>query len=147
MRRLARVLGVLLLCAAAPPAAAQSTATTRATIDAFHKMAYDEKRLIEATKLYFSSDFIEHAPVIDGGNLEGLLKRFETRQVSDVRDDVIRVIAEGELAAVHHYQPPQNGKPGKVFVDIFRVREAKIVEHWDVSQVETKNPANPHTMY
>lgn len=45
-----------------------------------------------------------------------------------------RIIAEGDLVAIHyHFQPDPNEK-GMAIVDIFRVENGKLVEHWDVCQ-------------
>jgi predicted SnoaL-like aldol condensation-catalyzing enzyme len=45
-----------------------------------------------------------------------------------------RIIAERDLVAIHyHFQPDPNEK-GMAIVDIFRVENSKLVEHWDVCQ-------------
>ncbi|MET8979378.1 ester cyclase [Streptomyces sp. NPDC004539] len=47
---------------------------------------------------------------------------------------VQRVIAEGDYVAFHHHLRPNPHDPGSAVVDIFRVRDGKVVEHWDVVQ-------------
>jgi predicted SnoaL-like aldol condensation-catalyzing enzyme len=147
MRNFASLVLASLLFAA--PAAAQGPQSPKDVVNAFNKLGYEDKRLVEAIETYISPDFIEHNPGIDGGGRAGLLARVKARGKDFEKNEykIQRVIADGELVAVHHYRVPRDAEPGRVFVDIFRVRDGKIVEHWDVSQVETKNPANPHTMY
>ncbi|MGW7680620.1 nuclear transport factor 2 family protein [Kribbella sp. NPDC054772] len=59
-----------------------------------------------------------------------------------------RVIAEGDLVAVHSHYVDSPGKRGRAVVDLFRVRDAKIVEHWTAEQdvPETAAPNN-NTMF
>ncbi len=44
---------------------------------------------------------------------------------------VARVIAEGDLVAVHYHFQKAPGDLGQSVVDIYRVRNNKVVEHWD----------------
>ncbi|MGC7095345.1 nuclear transport factor 2 family protein [Amycolatopsis lurida] len=58
---------------------------------------------------------------------------------------VQRVIADDTLVAVHN----RIGMPGGdiAAVDIFRVQDGLIAEHWDVVQPVPERPANPHGMF
>lgn len=57
----------------------------------------------------------------------------------DVRHEVARVIAEGDLVAVHGVYYGFGPDPMVAF-DLFRVADGKIVEHWDIV------PAIPDTL-
>jgi predicted SnoaL-like aldol condensation-catalyzing enzyme len=47
-----------------------------------------------------------------------------------------------------HQHITETGMPTLVFMDLFRVRDGRIVEHWDVIQTAPDNPANTRvTMY
>ena len=43
-------------------------------------------------------------------------------------------IAEGDLVAVHSHYVAIPGDRGRAVLDLFRVRDGKIVEHWDAVQ-------------
>ncbi|MGI5376277.1 nuclear transport factor 2 family protein [Streptomyces sp. CA-251387] len=58
-----------------------------------------------------------------------------------------RVIAEGDLVAVHSHYVNAPGERGQDIVDLFRVRNGKIVEHWDVIQDVPASSANDNTMF
>ncbi len=44
------------------------------------------------------------------------------------------VIAEGDLVALYVHSVRVPGTRGRRIVDIFRVSDGKVVEHWDVIQ-------------
>jgi predicted SnoaL-like aldol condensation-catalyzing enzyme len=58
-----------------------------------------------------------------------------------------RVVAEGDIVAIHaHYRLNPDDR-GQSVVDIFRVRDGKVVEHWDVVQDVPATSANDNTMF
>ncbi|MCP2164917.1 nuclear transport factor 2 family protein [Goodfellowiella coeruleoviolacea] len=59
--------------------------------------------------------------------------------------DIRRVIADDELVAVHNRIGLPSGDLAAV--DIFRVRDGLVAEHWDVVQPVPEQPANPHGMF
>ncbi len=65
----------------------------------------------------------------------------------DMVFDVKRVIAEGDLVVLHYHLPMTPDDLGRAVVDIFRVEDGKIVEHWDVLQDVPAQSANNNTMF
>ena len=81
---------------------------------------------------YFSPDYVQHNPVIPDGpsaiaNLITTLK--------DLSNEVGMVVAEGDLVMAHGRYVGWGPKP-LVAVDIFKVKNGRGVEHWDVMQEE-----------
>jgi predicted SnoaL-like aldol condensation-catalyzing enzyme len=57
------------------------------------------------------------------------------------------MIAEGDLVVLHVHTKRDEHDRGKAVVDIFRVENGKIVEHWDVIQDVPEKAANSNTMF
>jgi predicted SnoaL-like aldol condensation-catalyzing enzyme len=82
---------------------------------------------------YFAPDYIQHNPAIPNGRaaipalIAGLRKDFSYEPGM--------VVAEGNLVMVHGRYVGWGPKP-MIAVDIFRVANGKLAEHWDVMQEE-----------
>lgn len=76
---------------------------------------------------YFSADFIEHSPLVADG-LSGL--RELVQSCPQLRHEARRVLCDGDLVALHGRFVGLDEQP-LVGFDLYRVREGKIVEHWD----------------
>lgn len=101
---------------------------------------FAEHRGMEAVERYFSPDYIEHNPEIPGGNLDGfkdLLVRAGLDRPSGRKLEmkVLHTIAEGPDVFVHSVAREEGG-PALTIMEIYRIRDGKAVEHWDVMQAE-----------
>jgi hypothetical protein len=54
---------------------------------------------------------------------------------------------EGDLVAVHSHYVDTPGERGRSVIDLFRVRDARIVEHWSSEQAVPETAANDSTMF
>lgn len=113
--------------------------------------AFDEllvKKDLSALDRYWSPEYEQHNPNIPNGvdgakaGLGGYFKQFPQLTVTPKR-----VIAEGDLVAVHSHYVNAPGERGQAIVDLFRVRGGKIVEHWDVIQDVPATSANDNGMF
>ena len=69
------------------------------------------------------------------------------RQVSGGERAIKRVIAEGDLVVAHNLVKMSPEDRGMAGADIFRLRDGKIVEHWDVRQPVPEVAANDNSMF
>ncbi|AJC82565.1 NTF2 domain-containing protein (plasmid) [Rhizobium etli bv. phaseoli str. IE4803] len=60
---------------------------------------------------------------------------------------IVRSSADGDLVWLHVHATNGTDDRGQAIVDIFRVKDGKIVEHWDVIQAVPKEAANKNTMF
>ena len=56
--------------------------------------------------------------------------------------DIVRVISEEDLVVVHYKFTTGPDDRGQAIIDIFRIANGKLVEHWDVIQ---QSPITPLT--
>ena len=61
--------------------------------------------------------------------------------------EVKRSFAEGDYVIVHVHAVREPGTRGSAIVDIFRLENGKIVEHWDVAQPIPEKAANSNGMF
>src|SRR4051794_38193100 len=59
----------------------------------------------------------------------------------------LRVAADGDLVFLQTVQPKTDKTQETVIVDIFRVENDKIVEHWDTMQAVPSDASNKRAMY
>lgn len=95
---------------------------------------------------YFAPDYIQHNPSIPDGPaaIPGLIASLG----KDFSYEPGMVVAEGDLVMVHGRYVGWGPKP-MVAVDIFRLADGKVAEHWDVLQEEVPASAtrSGHPMF
>lgn len=123
------------------------TAYNKELVTAFVEQLLVRKDLA-AIDTYVDAEYREHNPNIpDGaaGLKAGLGFYFEKFPQLTVTPK--RVIAQGDLVAVHSHYVDTPGDRGRAVVDLFRVRDGKIVEHWNAEQDVPESAANDNTMF
>jgi len=117
------------------------------TVLAFYELLINKKDFNAASQ-YMGSDYIQHNPTAATG-VDGLRVWMTDfyRRLPDLRANVRRVIAEGDFVALHVEGTNGPGLGGSALVDIFRVKDGKIVEHWDVIQPIPKEALNNNSMF
>jgi len=128
------------------PALADPEANKKIVID-FYDKALNQKDYDAAAK-HFGPRYIQHNPGVPDG-AEGLkrLVALLKERFPNSRSEIKRVIAEGDLVVLHVHSVREPGQRGRAIVDIFRLENGKIVEHWDVIQDVPETAANTNTMF
>jgi predicted SnoaL-like aldol condensation-catalyzing enzyme len=140
------LLAVLAIALATPSFAADLEANKKIVID-FYEKGLNQKDYDAAAK-YFGPRYVQHNPTAPDGpegfkQLVTLLKE----KFPNSHNEIKRVIAEGDLVVLHVHSVREPGQRGRAIVDIFRLENGKIVEHWDVIQDIPEKPANDNTMF
>jgi predicted SnoaL-like aldol condensation-catalyzing enzyme len=135
---------LLALAAAAQPS--QVEANKRIATE-FYDAAINRKDFAAASQ-YLGSDYKQHNPTAADGveGLRGFIDFLKAR-FPNQRGEIKRVIAEGDLVVLHVHSTRGDGTPGRAIVDIFRIENGKVVEHWDVIQDIPAQPANTNGMF
>ena len=113
----------------------------------FYEKAINEKDF-EAASQYLGSWYTQHNPGgVDGPDgLKGFLI-FLKKNFPESRSEIKRVFAEGDYVILHSHSVHEPGTLGRAVVDIFKLEDGKIVEHWDVVQDIPAAPMNSNGMF
>jgi len=102
----------------------------------------------EAAAKFLGPHYTQHNPnAMDGA--EGLKSflAFLRAKLPNYHSDIKQVFADGDYVILHVHNVPTPGARGNAIVDIFRLENGKVVEHWDVKQEIPEKSANTNTMF
>ena len=140
--------GGLLVWAAPLPVVADATeeANKKAVVE-FYDAAINRKDF-EAASKFFGPRYVQHNPMAPDG-IEGFkaFLGFLREKFPQSRSEIKRVWAEGDYVILHVHAVRTPGARGSAIVDVFKLENGKIVEHWDVLQVIPDSSANDNTMF
>ena len=114
----------------------------------WHELAIDQRKPEEAVAKYIGPNYRQHNPGAGNGPEPFIQTVKQLTQIfSELRMESKRIIAEGDLVVLHSHLILKPGDRGSAVVDIFRLENGKIVEHWDVVQEVPETSANNNTMF
>ena len=104
---------------------------------------------LKALDRYWATPYIQHNPMMTDGidSVKQMLENLGISHWPKQKVDFKRVIAEGDLVMLQVVQPKSDKTPETVTIDMFRVENGKIAEHWDVTQAVPADAVNKRTMY
>jgi predicted SnoaL-like aldol condensation-catalyzing enzyme len=101
----------------------------------------------EAAKKYLAPRYIQHNPNDPDGH-DGLRQFITKRKAEhpDQKSEIIRIFAEGDYVILHvrSLWPPDTYR---AIVEIYRLENGLVAEHWDVMQFVPATCANPNGMF
>lgn len=130
-----------------PTAAAARLEANKKLVLAFYDAMIGRKDF-EAGRQYMGATYKQHAPYATDGH-EGLRAFVDWFRTSfpNHRYEIKRVIAEGDFVMLHVHGTGGPNPHGEAVVDIFRVENGKVVEHWDIIQPIPAKQDNPNGMF
>ncbi|MEN9706199.1 MAG: hypothetical protein RLZZ393_2078 [Pseudomonadota bacterium] len=136
---------------AAPKRPLDTLAAEKARLEANKKLvlAFYEKMIgeknPEAARPYMAGKYVQHSAYARDG-FEGVAEfaRMFKENFPNHRYEVKKVIAEGDFVVLHLHGINGMGPHGEQVVDIFRVKDGKVCEHWDVIQEIPGDARNPN---
>lgn len=108
--------------------------SNKSAVVAFYDAAYNKKDF-DAASVYLGARFIQHDPIVGDGR-DGFRDRVAWFKANfpDLKVDIHRIFADGDFVITHVHGVREPGHPGSAIVEIFRLEDGLIVEHWDVIQ-------------
>jgi predicted SnoaL-like aldol condensation-catalyzing enzyme len=127
-------------------AAAQLARNKKLVLDFYHKLIGEKD--YEGARAYMGAEYRQHAPYATDGHA-GIAAWVRTFKESFPQHhyEVKKVIAEGDLVVLHLHGKSGPNPHGESVVDIFRIEDGKVVEHWDVIQPIPEHADNANTMF
>ncbi|MEV4117134.1 nuclear transport factor 2 family protein [Nonomuraea sp. NPDC049695] len=101
---------------------------------------------IEILRTLIREDFIEHSPGNPSGR-DAFIEFIASSPVAKSRLDLKRVIAEDDHVVLHYRMMPPGSERGLAVVDVWRLVDGQIVEHWDVVQPVPEPAEIPNGMF
>jgi predicted SnoaL-like aldol condensation-catalyzing enzyme len=113
----------------------------------FYEQAIGRKDF-DAARKFMGATYRQHAPYAADGpeGLRGFIEWFKAN-CPNHRYAIKRVIAEGDLVMLHVHGMNGISPHGESVVDIFRVADGKVVEHWDIIQPIPDKADNANSMF
>ncbi len=145
-----RALGAILIAAALSPtvhASPEQEAANKEAVLAFYEKGLNQKDADAALK-YVGDRYVQHNPNAADGP-EGFRKfvAFLRDRYPQSKSEIKRVFTDGDYVILHVHAVREPGTRGNAIIDIFRLEQGKIVEHWDAVQPIPEQSANTNGMF
>jgi predicted SnoaL-like aldol condensation-catalyzing enzyme len=102
---------------------------------------------ITAIDEYMSTDFIQHNPTIADGpeGVKALVQMLVSQKIPKQKIQFKHVVTDGDIVILHsRYE--MNAKEFR-FIDIYRISNGKLVEHWDSMMQIPDERANTNSAF
>lgn len=147
MRFFTALAAALVLSTSAMAADTATQEANKKTVVEFYEKGLNQKDF-EAAAKYFGPRYVQHNPTAADG-IEGFGKfiAFLREKFPNSKSEIKRSFAEGDYVILHVHAVREPGTRGNAIVDIFKLENGKIVEHWDVIQPVPETAANRNGMF
>lgn len=105
------------------------------------------KKDFDAARKYIGTTYKQHNPLVKDGPA-GLAEfiKFLKDKFPDAKSEIKAVFADGDYVILHVLSH-RNADLKRAIVEIFRLEDGKINEHWDVIQEIPETSANQNGMF
>lgn len=97
---------------------------------------------------FIAPDYVQHSPLAETG-ADGLKRFLDWAKATspDAVHDVKRILVDGDFVVGHVHVVIHPGDRGNAVVDIFRIENGKIAEHWDAAQPIAADARNANGVF
>ena len=134
-------------CAGSAVAADAKEEANRKVVLDFYEKGLNQKDADAAIAL-MGNRYVQHNPNAADGP-EGFRKfiGFLKEKFPNSKSEIKRSFVDGDYVILHVHAVREPGTRGNAIIDVFKLENGKIVEHWDVVQPIPENPANSNGMF
>lgn len=142
------LMAAMLALTATPAQAAKCKLKPKDVATRFMMQFYVDKQVRKAFETWVDPGYIQHNPMAASGRdaAIGFLEPFFANNPA-ITYSIKRIIADGNLVAVHAHGKFSAEDRGMAVVDILRIEGCKVMEHWDVVQPVPEKSANTNGMF
>ncbi len=108
--------------------------TNKEIIEGFYKEFFND-HIVDSAVKYVREDYKQHNPGVAQGRaglMEGFAQKFVTEPT--FRLEIQKMISEDDMIAVYLKNVAPDGTTKCRVVDIYRIQDGQLAEHWDVLQ-------------
>ena len=116
-------------------------------VASFYEAALNKKDFDAASK-YIGAYYKQHNPTAADGKagFKAFIQFLKT-QFPDSHSEIKQIFADGDYVILHVHSVRIPGTRGRAIIDIFKLKNGKIVEHWDAVQDIPEKSANNNSMF
>jgi predicted SnoaL-like aldol condensation-catalyzing enzyme len=135
-------------CAQLPDAQTPAhAAANRETVLKFYEAGLNRKDA-EAALQYVGKRYVQHNPnAADGPDGFRKFVAFLREKYPNSHSEIVSSFVDGNFVILHVHAVREPGTLGNAIVDIFKLEDGKIVEHWDVTQAIPEKTASGNAMF
>ena len=128
-------------------AAVEQLEANKKAVAAFEDAALNQKDFDAASK-YLGPRYTQHNPNAADGpeGLKGYIT-FLKDKFPNNHSEIKHIFADDDYVIVHDHAVREPGTLGFAIVNIYKLENGKMVEHWDVIQRIPEKPANNNGMF
>lgn len=113
----------------------------------FYNRFFNDHDVAGASEIV-APDYRQHNPGVPDGKAP-FVEYFSGffKENPELKAKIVRSATDGDLVWLHVHSTNGADDRGEAVVDVFRVEDGKITEHWDVIQAVPEDAANDNTMF
>ncbi|MFH4355778.1 MAG: ester cyclase [Neisseriaceae bacterium] len=114
----------------------------------FYEGVFVKHEVADYSDKYIGDIYIQHNPYLADGKkpfVAYFTKYFTDHP--DAKNSIKKMIADKDLVVLQVHSTKNKNDKGQAIIDIFRLKNNKIVEHWDVVQSIPVSSNNGNTMF
>ena len=139
--------GIALMAMPVAARRADQTERNRAIMTRFADILYRAKDVRRAFDDFVVPDYVQHNPGIADGRASAITSLEPLFSTPGATFIVKRIVVDRDVAIIHLFGRGDPKTAGGAVADIYRLKDGKIVEHWDVIQPMPQSSKNPHPMF
>src|ERR1700719_3891508 len=114
----------------------------------FYELAINRREPAEAARKYIELPYRQHNPEVTDGpdGFVQFVNNMKTKHPK-LKVKITKVLADEDMVVLHVHLTRESNDPGLAIAELFRLKNGKIVEHWDVVQPVPEKSASGNSMF